>query len=328
MAHQSEITAPDGIADLWQAPEITPRPIRVGIQGVAGAFHDIAARQFFGQDIGIVPALSFSALFEAAADPEATDAAVVAIENSIAGSILGNYNLLTDSNLTVTGEVYLHIRQNLLVLPGATLADLSEVHSHPIALAQCAAFFKNLPHIRLMESVDTAESAAQVSRNRTKHIGAIAGTPAAERYGLHILAAGIETLPENYTRFLVLSRQAGTGTGTGTGGFSRRNPSNNRLNTPHAPPNKASVCFTTPHEPGSLARILNLLAAEGANLTKIQSVPLPGRPWEYRFFADFTAIARIDAILDKLKPKTIDLRILGVYREGDWEITNQQKPRL
>ena len=310
MAHQSEITASDGIADLSQKPEIMSRPMRVGIQGVSGAFHEIAARQYFGQDIGIVPALSFASLFEAAADPETTDAAVVAIENSIAGSILGNYNLLTDSNLTVTGEVYLHIRQNLLVLPGATLDDLSEVHSHPIALAQCAAFFKNLPHIRLVESADTAESAAQVARNRTKHIGAIAGTLAAERYGLHILAAVIETLPETYTRFLVLSRRtAGT---AGTGGFSRRN-------TPPAPPNKASVCFTTPHEPGSLARILNLLAAEGANLTKIQSVPLPGRPWEYRFFADFTAAARIDTILDKLKPQTIDLRILGVYREGDWK---------
>ena len=231
-------------------------PLRVAIQGVRGAFHEIAARQFFGEKIEVVPALSFSELFEKTADPAHTDAAVVAIENSIAGSILGNYKLLVNSRLAVLGEVYLRIQQNLLAMPGVSMEDLREVHSHPMALAQCAEFFKPWPRIRLVESDDTAESAARIMRHRAKHIGAIASTLAAEIYGLAMLAPNIETVPENYTRFLVVCRREGA--------------------APVPDANKVCVCFTTPHEPGSLARVLTLLAAEGANLTKIQSVPILG----------------------------------------------------
>ena len=272
---------------------------RITIQGVSGAFHEIAARQFFGTGIQVVPALSFAELFEKTADPAIADAAVLAIENSIAGSILGNYKLLLNSNLKVIGEVYLRIQQNLMALPGVTMADLREVHSHPMALAQCAEFFKAWPRIRLVESEDTAESAAHIVRHRAKHIGAIASILAAERYHLNILAPAIETVPENYTRFLAVRRRDEV--------------------VPAHSANKTSVCFTTAHLPGSLAEVLMLLAAAGANLTKIQSVPIPGKPWEYRFFADFTA-AEPQRVIEIIKSQTIDLKVLGIYHEGNMQI--------
>lgn len=274
------------------------KPLRITIQGVPGAFHEIAARQFFGVDIDVVPALSFPELFEKTADPALADAAVLAIENSIAGSILGNYKLLLGSDLCIIGEVYLRIQQNLMALPGVVLTDLREVHSHPMALAQCAEFFKAWLRIRLVESEDTAESAAHIARHRAKHIGAIASTLAAERYGLNILAPGIETVPENYTRFLAVCRNSAA------------------VTVPQA--NKVSACFTTSHQPGSLARVLTLLADNNANLTKIQSMPILGKPWEYRFFADFIA-AKPDQsadIIERLTAVTADLKILGIYPEG------------
>ncbi len=272
--------------------------LRIAIQGVRGSFHEIAARQFFGRDVRIVPALSFPELFRKTADPAQADAAILAIENSIAGSILGNYKLLLHSDLQVVGEVHLPIRQNLLALPGVTLGDLREVHSHPMALAQCADFFQQHPRIRLVESDDTAESAARIARRRARHIGAIASALAAEYYGLNVLAPAIETVAENYTRFLALGR---------AGEF-----------TADAAANKAAVCFTTTHQPGSLARALAVLAGEKANLTKIQSVPILGRPWEYRFFADFSVDApgRIASVIDLLRPATTDLKVLGIYPEN------------
>lgn len=285
-----------GVASLLQLVERSG--LRITIQGVPGAFHEIAARRFFGTDITVVPARSFSTLFEKTADPAQTDAAVLAIENSIAGSILGNYRLLVNSDLKIIGEMYLRIRQNLLALPGIGMHDLREVHSHPMALAQCEEFFKTWPRIRLVESEDTAESAAHIARHRAKHIGAIASTLAAERYGLEIIAPAIETVPENYTRFLALRRSDDA--------------------APVAGANKTSVCFTTAHQPGSLAAILTLLATSGANLTKIQSVPIPGKPWEYRFFADFTAAdpSLLSEIIRQLKIQTLDLQVLGTYLEG------------
>ncbi|MCC6281642.1 MAG: prephenate dehydratase [Saprospiraceae bacterium] len=283
--------------------QLTPPAVqgqRITIQGVRGAFHEIAARQFFGEVIQVVPALSFPILFEKTADPQQADAAILAIENSIAGSILGNYKLLENSDLVVVGEVYLRIQQNLLALPGTPIDQLREVHSHPMALAQCSEFFKKHPRIRLVESEDTAESAARIVRHRAKHIGAIASTLAAEIYGLTVLEPAIETVPENFTRFLAIQRKKDT--------------------TPILYANKASVCFNTGHQPGSLAEILTLLARLGANLTKIQSMPLLGRPWEYRFFADFTAFPdSIDAVIETLKEKTMDLQVLGVYLEGNRE---------
>ncbi|MBP6826750.1 MAG: prephenate dehydratase [Saprospiraceae bacterium] len=270
---------------------------RIVIQGVRGAFHEIAARQYFGNRIEVVPALSFDELFEKAASPRQSDAAVIAIENSIAGSILGNYRLLIGSRLTVIGEVYLRIRQNLLALPGVDLKDLREVHSHPMALAQCSEFFKSHPHIRLVESQDTAESAAHIVRRRAKHIGAIASELAAEIYGLHVLRPAIETVPQNYTRFLVVRRSDEAHTVVDA--------------------NKVSLCVTLPHRPGSLAALLNRLAASGADLTKIQSVPLMGRPWEYQFLIDFkTEPAQMATVIGQLEDLTVALQILGMYHDG------------
>lgn len=270
---------------------------RITIQGVRGAFHEIAARKYFGEHIEVVPALSFDELFDKTADPQQTDAAVVAIENSIAGSILGNYRLLINSDLTIIGEVYLRIRQNLLALPGVALDDLREVHSHPMALAQCSKFFKSRPHIRLVESSDTAESAAHIVRHRAIHIGAIASTLAAEIYGLNVLRPAIETVPQNYTRFLVVRRR------------------NDAMMVSDA--NKVSLSFTLAHEPGSLAALLRQLASLGADLTKIQSVPLMGRPWEYQFIVDFkTPPSKARDIIEELKSLTTALHVLGIYRDA------------
>lgn len=279
-------------------PEHLTKTRRIVIQGVRGAFHEIAARQFFGEATGVVPALSFRELFVKAEDPEQTDAAVVAIENSIAGSILGNYNLLQTSDLCITGEVFLPIRQNLMVLPGTSLEDIREVHSHPMALAQCMDYLLRFPQWKLIESEDTAESAARIARENTPHIAAIGSSLAAELYGLEIIAPAIETNPANFTRFLALERRSNALPVTGA--------------------NKASVCFATPHQPGSLSRILAMLAADSANLTKIQSVPLLGKVWEYLFFVDFTVQnpATLAATLRLLESVTIDFKTLGIYKAG------------
>ena len=279
---------------LVEAPP--QKPIRVAIQGVRGAFHEIAAREFFGAAVEPVAAASFPALFAQSADPDQTDAAVLAIENSIAGSILGNYMLLQTSDLVIIGEVFLRIQQNLLALPGVPLSELREVHSHPMALAQCAEFFKQYPRIRLVESEDTAASAAHITRRQLRHTGAIASTLAAELYGLNVLAPGIEDNPVNFTRFLAVQRR------------------NAAQPVPGA--DKVSVSFITSHQPGSLSRILSMLATQSANLTKIQSVPLLGRAWEYRFFVDFSVRnpTTLPATLRLLAAMATDCKVLGIYR--------------
>jgi len=273
--------------------------LRVAIQGVRGAFHEIAARSFFGPTVQVVPADSFPVLFQQAGDPAQTDAAVLAIENSIAGSILGNYKLLQTSNLVIIGEVFLRIQQNLLALPGVQIGELREVHSHPMALAQCAEFFKLHPHIRLIESDDTAASAAHVHREQLRFTGAIASTLAAELYELNVLAPAIEDNPVNFTRFLAVQRRA--------------------IASPVQGADKVSVSFVTAHQPGSLSRILAMLAAQSANLTKIQSVPLLGRAWEYRFFVDFSVRnpTVLPATLRLLAAMTTDCSVLGIYRAAD-----------
>ncbi|MCC6461062.1 MAG: prephenate dehydratase [Saprospiraceae bacterium] len=278
---------------LHALPQARPRIV---IQGVRGAFHEMAARELFGSAIDLVPALSFDELMRKTADPASADAAVMAIENSLAGSILGNYLLLQNNDLCITGELTIPIRQNLMALPGVRLADLQEVHSHPMALAQCSEYFRQFPHIRLVESEDTAESAARIARNQTRHTGAIAGALAAELYGLHILAPGIETHAANFTRFLALRRRDSAQAPAGA--------------------NKVSISFRLPHRPGSLGRILGMLAAQSANLTKIQSVPIVGQVGEYLFLVDFTV--QNPGVL----PETLRLldvmcdhcRVFGIYK--------------
>ncbi len=275
-------------------------PIRVCIQGYEGAFHDIAARHCFDQrPVQVRPARTFEELVHLLEGTEEVDAALMAIENTLAGSIMTNYELLRCSRLLVVGETFLRIQQNLMALPGQRLADLTEVHSHPMAIAQCRAFFANYPDIRLIETEDTALSARIIKENGLKTIGAIASTLAAELYGLEILAHGIETNKNNHTRFLVLQRK-------------------DKAQPVHRA-NKVSISFSTAHEVGCLYKVLAVLAAYDINLSKIQSAPIIGQPWEYRFYVDFVTgnTVGIQQALDAIRPLTHELNIMGAYREGD-----------
>ena len=278
---------------------------RVAIQGVAGANHEIAAREFFSDyDVEIVPCITFGDLFDAVkADSQLYG--IVAIENTLVGSIQANYTLLKESGLSVIGEYKLRIKHNLMALPGVKIEELTEVHSHPMALRQCEAFFRQYPHIRLVESDDTALSAKEVYERQTRSIGAIAPKLAAELYGLKILEHGIETNKKNFTRFLVISQHGKTEVSEL---FAQ-----NRIN-------RASVVFSLPkaQEVGSLSRVLTVFAFYGINLTKIQSNPIVGREWEYLFYIDlsFSNYTRYVQAVDAVRPLCDDLTILGEYENG------------
>ncbi len=272
--------------------------LKVAIQGVPGAFHDIAARQFFGADrVELLPAYTFKQLVEQI-ENRVADTGLMAIENTIAGSIIDNYRLLTASKLRAVGEVYLRIRQNLMALPGQRIEDLREVHSHPMAIAQCDEFFAQHPNIRLVEMEDTALSAQRIAQQQLSGVGAIASHLAASMYGLEILGDSIETNKLNFTRFLVLERMAEV--------------------KPIAFSDKVSLFFSLSHEVGSLHKVLSALAAHGANLTKIQSAPIEGRPWEYLFFVDFVNDGGDgwQAAVEAIRPFTHSLEVLGAYRQG------------
>ncbi len=271
---------------------------KVCIQGYAGAFHEIAARMNFGKEpIEIVPAHTFDDLVNKIEQQEEADLGLMAIENTLGGNLMYNYKLLNQSKLTITGEVLLRIKQNLLVLPGATMDEITEVHSHPMAIAQCREFFKSYPHIRLIENADTALSAKWVSEKQQRHIGAIASTLAAELYGLDILRESIETHKKNHTRFLVLEHKD----------KARSNPMSN----------KVSLSFRTNHEVGSLHKVLAVLAAYNANLTKITSAPIIGSPWQYLFYVDFvTSDISYEQAINAITPITEQLSILGIYPKG------------
>ena len=274
-----------------------PERSRIAIQGVRGAFHEMAARQLFGDSIDIVPAATFNQLVALCSQPSATEAAVMAIENSIAGTILGNYLLLQDAGLYITGECSLRIEQHLLTMPGVALAHLTEVYSHPMALAQCDVFFARHPHLRLVESDDTAASAQRIAANNLRTTAAVGSALAAEVYGLQILASNIETHDSNVTRFLALERRPELLPTTG---------------------NKVSMHCSIPHESGSLSRLLAMLAAQSANLTKIQSVPKTDLPGEYLFFIDFTVAnpAILPETLRLIDIMTTSCKVLGVYKEN------------
>lgn len=272
---------------------------RIAIQGYPGAFHEIASNHYHrGLSTNIVPVDTFDQLVELVESGTAVDRGLMAIENTIAGSLLGNYQLLNGSNVFITGEVFLRIQQNLMALPGQKIEDLKEVHSHPIAIAQCRKFFKQYPQIKLIESLDTALSAKKIQKDQLKDTGAIASTLAAELYEMDILASGIETNKKNITRFLVLDRQA--------------------KETQPAQSGKVSICFSAEHEVGSLHHILGILVKHQANMTKIQSVPQPGSEWQYIFFIDFILddFANLNLILSNLEKSTRALRVLGCYKKG------------
>ena len=270
----------------------------VSIQGYEGSFHQMAARQYFGNEVAILPCATFRELIKLAADPTKTNGGVMAIENSIAGSILPNYNLLLHSDLIIVGEVYLHISQNLLVNKGITLADIREVHSHPMALLQCIDFLEQY-NWKLVESEDTALSAKHIHQHRSRHMAAIAGKLAAELYNLDVLTPDIQTQKDNYTRFLILKHQD--------------------ENKADVKADKASVTFCTDHSRGSLAKVLAVIAANMINLSKLQSMPIPDSAWKYMFYADmeFDTIAQLETVIEELRGITESMKILGIYENGN-----------
>jgi prephenate dehydratase len=273
------------------------KPYRVSIQGYEGSFHQVAARQFFGKDVEVIPCGNFRDVVKIASSKQESDGGVMAIENSIAGSILPNYNLLQKSTLKITGELYLQIKQQLLVNPGVKAEDIREVHSHPMAIQQCLAFLDKY-NWKLIETEDTALSAKLIHQHHSKHIAAIASKLAAELFQLEILAPNIHTMKNNYTRFLVLQRE------------------DKSVSNPEA--DKASINFHTDHSRGSLARVLTRISDGGINLSKLQSFPIQGSDFKYSFHADmeFESISQFEKVVAEIKPHTDSLKILGVYKKG------------
>jgi prephenate dehydratase len=269
----------------------------IAIQGYEGSFHQVAARYFFGKQVEVIPCDTFRELVRIAGDKKASAGAVMAIENSIAGSILPNYNLLQKANLRVIGEVYLSISQNLLVNPGVKLSDIKEVHSHPMALLQCMDYLEK-NHWKLIETEDTALSAKHVHQHHSKHTAAIASKLAAELYDLEVIAPDIQTQKNNITRFLVLQRE------------------NEAKEAENA--DKASLYFQTDHSRGILAKVLTRIAAEGVNLSKLQSMPIPGSTFKYGFYADmeFESRKQLDDVLKGMSSLTNSLKIFGIYKKG------------
>ncbi|HTB99636.1 MAG TPA: prephenate dehydratase [Ferruginibacter sp.] len=281
---------------------IIPTPasskVKVSIQGFEGSFHQEASRQFFGKDVEVICCSTFREVIKIAANKKESEGGVMAIENSIAGSILPNYNLLQKSNLKIVGEVYLQIKQNLLVNPGVKLEDIKEVHSHPMAIQQCFGFLDKY-NWKLIESEDTALSAKHIHQHKSKYIAAIASKLAADLYDLDIIAPGIQTLKHNYTRFLVLQRE--------------------EVANEIEDANKASINFHTDHSKGSLAKVLTKIADEGVNLSKLQSFPIPGSDWKYSFHADveFDNLKQFDKVVKGMKALTEELKVYGVYKNGN-----------
>ncbi|WP_299125055.1 prephenate dehydratase [uncultured Winogradskyella sp.] len=239
----------------------------IAIQGIKGSFHHEVAQLFFSANTDVVECMTFDGTVDSLLKGD-SDYIVMALENSIAGSIIPNYALIDRHNLSIVGEHYLDIQHNFLALNGQTIADIKEVHSHPMALLQCKVFFKDYPHIKLVEAKDTADVAKQISDKGIKGIAAIASKNAAELYGLEILAESIQTIKHNETRFVIVKLQ--------------------NFETDKKGLNKASIKFELDHKRGSLATILNVMSDCKLNLTKIQSLPKIETPWKYAFFVDVT----------------------------------------
>lgn len=271
--------------------------VRISIQGFEGSFHQEAARQFYGKDAVVICCATFREVVKIASAKKESEGGIMAIENSIAGSILPNYNLLQKSNLKIAGEVFLQIRQHLMVNPGVQLSDIKEVHSHPMAIQQCLDYLDK-HNWRIVETEDTALSAKHIHKHRSKHIAAIASKLAAEIYELNVIAPNIHTLKNNYTRFLVLQRADEV----------------KMLEDA----DKASINFNTDHSRGSLAKVLNTIADAGINLSKLQSMPIPGSDFKYSFHADmeFDTTDQLQSALEKVKKQTEALTVLGIYKGG------------
>lgn len=274
--------------------------LRVAIQGVAGCFHDAAAREYFeGQDIETVPCETFNEMFNLLKS-DASMLGILAIENTIAGSLLQNHELLRQSNMTIVGEYKKYISHSIAALPGQSIDDIAEVNSHPMALRQCEQYLQLHPKMKMVETYDTAGSAKMIAENNLFGHAAICGRYAAELYGLNVLEDDIQTNKRNFTRFLVVT-----------------DPCNaTEFKTPKAV-DKASIAFTLPHSQGSLSAVLVIFSFYGMNLTKIQSLPIIGREWEYRFYVNltFNDYTRYRQSIDAVRPLISDFKILGEYAE-------------
>ena len=272
-------------------------PGGICIQGYEGSFHQVAARSFFGKQVEVIACATFRDLIRISSDKKQSAGGIMAIENSIAGSILPNYNLLQKSNLKVVGEVYLSISQNLMVNKGVKLEEVKEVHSHPMAILQCLDFLEK-HNWKLVETEDTALSAKHIHQKHSKHAAAIASKLAAELYDMDVIAPDIHTMKNNVTRFLVLKRDKETSLVENA--------------------DKASVYFQTNHTKGILAKVLSKIAEGGINLSKLQSMPIPGSNFKYGFYADleFDSRKQFEKVMDSIQALTNSIKIFGVYKKG------------
>ena len=276
---------------------------KVAIQGIVGSFHEDAALKYFSEKIEVVECKTFTAVCEMI-DADKVNYAVMAIENSIAGSLLKNYQLIRDYHLRIIGEIYLHIQQNLLVNKGTKPEDITDIYSHPVAIEQSIEYIeKYYPNAEKHENIDTAAAAKLVSEKKLMNAAAIGNLRSAKLYNLEVLETGIESNKKNYTRFLILSKLGNKTEGT----------------------NKASICFEVGHYFGSLAKVLNTFAENEINLTKIQSVPIIGRPNEYTFHVDveWENPAKYDHAIHQVLKSASSLSILGEYVRGEKNIHNQ-----
>ncbi len=279
--------------------------LSVAIQGGFGAFHEIAAKNFFGKiPISIVPCDTFSDLFNLLADQKA-DCGIVAIENSVAGGILQNYSFIRDSGLTIIGEQYLRVVQNLISLPGKKIEDIKEIYSHPVAIQQCHLFLNELRRkgVKIIDSIDTALSVKMIRDEKMESAAAIASDLAARMYKMEIITEGVETNKRNFTRFQIITENKSV--------IDLFNKQKRKIN-------KASLCFSLPHQSGKLSQVLSVLSFYDMNLSKIQSLPIVGVEWEYLFYIDllFDNYERYKQSLDAIRPLTVNLQILGEYHNG------------
>jgi prephenate dehydratase len=269
----------------------------IAIQGVQGSFHHLVAQQYYHKDVQVLECMSFAQLTRSLLKGEATEG-VMAIENSIAGSILPNYALIDENNLKVVGEHYIPIDMNLMAMPGQKIDNIKKVYSHPMALLQCKEFFKKHPHIKLIEDADTAEVAKRISEKGSTKVAAVASKVAAELFGLEILAASIHTKKSNATRFLIISTK-------------KKEPNGDKID-------KASLKFELESKRGSLVSVLNILRDFNLDMTKIQSMPIIEFPWKYSFFIDITFedYTEFQKAMDILEVMTERLTILGTYKNS------------
>ena len=270
---------------------------KIAIQGIKGSFHHAVAMDYFSSEVTLEECLSFDAVVEALLSGKVKQA-VMALENSIAGSIIPNYALIDHNNLTIVGEYNLNIHHNLMALEGQAIEELTEIHSHPMALLQCKAFFKQYPHIKLIEAADTADVARKISEEKLLGIAAIAPKEAAHIYGLNLLATSIQTIKNNVTRFVVVQQKNGA--------------------LPQDQVNKASLKFVLDHQRGSLAAVLNVMSDCLLNLTKIQSLPVIETPGKYAFFVDMTfdTYEQYDKARKILAIMALEFKILGEYADA------------